>query len=145
MQNSADGPTDILMSKGVSKISGQEVPVIQVGIANRIRRVAAADHRVIPAQSESITDVYIERREYDDFSSESEYIVEPTKHFQEEYPLQMATTLVNIYENCTCKDKFIKPIPHFSVHKTRRSASSSRTNRGNSKDISRRRKCKRNW
>ena len=111
LQNGADGPTDILMSKGVLKMAVKEVPIIQVGIVNRIRNVTAADHSVIPAQSEAIIDVYIERREYDDFSSESEYIVEPTEHFQEECPLQMATTLVDINEGCTCKVRLLNPFP----------------------------------
>ena len=37
----------------------QEVPIIQVGIQNRIRKVTAADHFVIPAQCESVVNVYV--------------------------------------------------------------------------------------
>ena len=111
LQNGADGPTDILMSKGVLQMAGKEVPIIQIGMADRIRRVTAADHTVIPAESEAIIDVYIQRKEYDDFSSESEYIVEPTENFQEKYPLQMATTLVDINEGCTCKVRLLNPFP----------------------------------
>ncbi|MCG8048608.1 MAG: retroviral-like aspartic protease family protein, partial [Candidatus Thiodiazotropha endolucinida] len=111
LQNREDGPTDLLMSKGVLKMAGKEVPIIQVGVTNRTRRVTAADHSVIPAQSEAIIDVYIERKEYDDFSSESEYIIEPTQHFQEEYPLQMASTLVDINQGCTCKVRLLNPFP----------------------------------
>ena len=55
--------------------------------------------------------MYIERRKYDDFSSESEYIVEPTEHFQEKYPLQMATYFVDINEGCTCKTRLLNPFP----------------------------------
>ena len=69
------------------------------------------DHFVIPAQSECVVDVLIERHEYDDFSSEKDYIVEPTEHFQAEYPLQMAFTLVDINEGCTCKVKLLNPFP----------------------------------
>ena len=54
----------------------------------------AADHSIIPTQSASVINVYIKRREYDDVSCESEYIIEPINHFQEECPLQMASTLV---------------------------------------------------
>ena len=84
LQNRQDGPTDLFMSRGMLKMGDKEVPIIQVGITNRTRKVTAADHSIIPAQSEAVIDVYNERREYDDFSSESEYIVEPTEHFQEE-------------------------------------------------------------
>lgn len=69
------------------KMAGKEVSIIQVSITNRSRRVMAAAHSIIPAQSGAILDVHVERKEYDDFSSESEYIVEPTEHFQGQYPL----------------------------------------------------------
>ena len=61
-------------------------------MANRVRKVTAADHFVIPGQSECVVDVLIEMHEYNNFSSEKDYIVEPTEHFQAEYPLQMAST-----------------------------------------------------
>ena len=61
-------------------------------MTNRVRKVTTVDHFVIPAQKECFVDVLIERHEYDDFSSEKDYIVEPTEHFQAEYPLQMAST-----------------------------------------------------
>ena len=73
--------------------------------------MTAADHFVIPVQSECVIDVYIERREYDDFSSEKEYVVEPAEHFQAEYPLQMTTTLVDINKACTCKVRVLNPFP----------------------------------
>ena len=70
------------MSKGVLFIDKKEVPIIQVGVKSRVRKVTGADHFVVPAQSECIIDVYLERHEYDDFSSETDFIVEPTEHFQ---------------------------------------------------------------
>ena len=71
----------------------------------------AADHFVIPAQTECVIDVYIERREYDDFSSEKEYVLEPKDHFQAEYPLHMSSTLVDINRACTCKVRMLNPFP----------------------------------
>ena len=111
LQNGKGGPTDLLMSKGVLKVEGKEVPIIQVGMKNRVRKVTSADHFVIPAQSEAVIDVYVERQEYDDFSSEKEHVVEPTEHFQAEYPLQMASTLVDINRACTCKVRVLNPFP----------------------------------
>ena len=112
LQNSESyGPADLLMSKGVIVLNKKEIPIIQVGMSNRVRKVTAADHFVIPAQSECVIDVYLERKEYDDFSSEKEYIVEPTDHFKEEYPLQMASTLVDINRACTCKVRVLNPFP----------------------------------
>ena len=75
------------------------------------RQVTAADHFVIPAQCESVIDVFVERHEYDDFTTETEYLVEPTEHFQESYPLRMASTLVDINGGCTCKVRILNPFP----------------------------------
>ena len=111
LQNGNDGPTDLLLTKGVLMVDNKEVPIIQVGINQRIRGVTAADHSIIPAQSEAVIDVYVERREYDDFSCESEYIIEPTEHFREKYPLQMASTIVDINNSCTCKVRILNPFP----------------------------------
>ena len=69
LQNGDEGPSDLLMSKGVLLINKQEVQIIQVGIKTKVRRVTSADHFVIPAQCESVIDVYVERHESDDFSS----------------------------------------------------------------------------
>ena len=111
LQNGVSGPTDLLLSKGVLKVHDQEVPIIRVGIQNRIRKVTAADHFVIPAQCESVVNVYVERQEYDDFTSETEYLIEPTDHFKETYPLCMASTLVDINKACTCKVRILNPFP----------------------------------
>ena len=78
---------------------------------NRLRKVTAADHFIIPAQSECIIDVYHERQEYDDFSAKQDYIIEPTEHFIDEYPLKMASTLVDINKACTCKVMVLNPFP----------------------------------
>lgn len=72
LQSNSNGPTDLLMSKGILIINKQEVPIIQVGVNSRMRKVTAADHFVIPPQSEAVVDVYIEHHEYDDFSAEQE-------------------------------------------------------------------------
>ena len=111
LQNSKNGPADLLMSKGVLVIDKKAAPIIQTGVTNRVRKVTAAYHSVTPAQSECVIDVYIERREYDDFSSEKEYVVEPIEHFQAEYQLQMATTLVDINKVCTCKVRVLNRFP----------------------------------
>ena len=111
LQNGKGGPTDLLMSKGVLKVEGKEVPIIHVGMRNRIRKVTSVDHFVILAQSEAVIDVYIGRQEYDDYSSEKEFVVEPTEHFQAEYPLQMTSTLVDINRACTCKVRVLNPFP----------------------------------
>ena len=105
------GPTDLLMSKGVLKVEGKGVPIIQVGMKTCVRKVTSADHFVVPAQSEAVIDVYIERQEYDDFSAETDYIIEPAYHFKETYPLQMAPTLCDINQECTGKVRLLNSYP----------------------------------
>ena len=58
-----------------------------------------------------LIDVNLERQEYDDVSRERDYIAEPTEHFQAEYPLLMASTLVDIKEASTCKVRMLNPFP----------------------------------
>ena len=109
LQNGKNGPADLLMSKGVMVLNKKEVPMMQVGMSSRVRKVTAADHFVIPAQSECIIDVVVERHEYDDFSRENDFLVEPSEHFQEEYPLHMPSTLVHINRTSTCKVRLVNP------------------------------------
>ena len=111
LQNGKGGPTDLLLSKGVLKVEGKEVPIIQVGMKNRVRKVTSADHFFIPAQSEAVIDVYVERQEYDDFSSRKEYLVSPSEHFPAENPLHMSSTLIDINRACTSKVRVINPYP----------------------------------
>ena len=112
LQNASGGPSDLMLSKGVLLINKQEVPIIQVGMRTTTRKVTAADHFVIPAQCESVIDVYVERQEYDDFLSETDYLIEPTENFKETYPLSMAATLVDINNACTCKVRVLNPFPN---------------------------------
>ena len=109
LQNGRNGPADLLMSKGVMILNKKEVPMMQVGMTSRVRKVTAADHFVIPAQSECLVNVEVERHEYDDFSREKDFLVEPSEHFQEEYPLHMPSTLVNINRTSTCKVRLVNP------------------------------------
>ena len=102
---------NLLLSKGMLTVQDNEVPIIQVGLKGRVRRVTAAVHFVIPPQSESVIDVYVERNDSDDFLSENNCLVEETEHFRETYPLKMASTLVDINKGCTCKLRLLNPFP----------------------------------
>ena len=109
LQNGKNGPADLLMSKGVMVLNQKEVPMMQVGVTSRVRKVTAADHFVIPAQCECVVDVVVERHEYDDFSREKDFLVELSEHLQAEYPLHMPSTLVDINRACTCKVRMVNP------------------------------------
>ncbi|MCG8077974.1 MAG: retroviral-like aspartic protease family protein, partial [Candidatus Thiodiazotropha taylori] len=111
LQNGRGGPADLLLSKGVLVVDNKEVPIIQVGMKSKVRRVTSADHFIIPPQAETVIDVYVERDDSDDFSCESKCLIEATEHFQETYPLKMAPTLVDINEGCTCKIRVLNSFP----------------------------------
>ena len=81
LQNGKGGPADLLLSKGVLQVKDEEVPIIQVGLKSKVRRVIAADHTIIPAKAEAVVNVYVDRYEYDEFSAETDWIIEPTEHF----------------------------------------------------------------
>ena len=111
LQDDEQGPADILLSKAKIIFRGEEIPCIQIGMRNSIRKVTMADHVVIPPQSEALLDVYIERNESDDFDKNSDFIIEPTVHFKETYPLQMASVLVDINNCVTSKVRVLNPFP----------------------------------
>ena len=66
LQDDEQGPADILLSKAKIIFRGEEIPCIQIGVRNSIRKVTLADHVVIPPQSEALLDVFVERKETDD-------------------------------------------------------------------------------
>ena len=109
LQNGKGGPADLLLSKGVLQVKDEEVPIIQVGLKSKVRRVTAADHTIIPAKAEAVVNVYVDRYEYDEFSAETDWLIEPTEHFLDTYPLRMAATLVDINQGCTCKVRLLNP------------------------------------
>ena len=111
LQNGSGGPADLMRSKGVLVVQDKEVSINQVGLKNRVRRVTAADHYVIPPQAETVIDVYVERYESDDFSFESTCLIEATEKFKETFPLKMAVTLVDVNKVCTCKVRVLNPFP----------------------------------
>ena len=111
LQNDDAGPADILLSKGVTQLKGKDIPCIQVGLDDVIRKVTVADHFVIPGQSEAVVDVYVEREEADDLLNRTEFLIEPTNNFREKYPLQMAATLVDLNNAVTSKVRILNPFP----------------------------------
>ena len=78
LQNQYNGPTDLLMSKGILKMGDNEVPIVQVGINDRIRKVTPAYNCIIPAQSEVEKDVNIEGQ-IDDQATKGMHLDESTE------------------------------------------------------------------
>ena len=105
LQNGNGGPTDLLLSKGVLQVQGEEVPIIQVGLKSRVQRVTT-DHTITPAQAEAvIRRVFTERHDYGEVSTEFERIIKFTDHCSETYPLKVAATISELNRGLSCKDR----------------------------------------
>ena len=111
LQNGDSGPADLILSKSVLQIQGKEVPIIQVGMHKRARRVTAADHFILPPQSESLIDVNVEELQHDNITLGDGYLIEPTKQFEENYPVKIADTIVDISGNDMCTVRMVNPLP----------------------------------
>lgn len=113
LQNEADGPADIMLSKGIIRLKGHEIPCIQEGMQSKARKVSCADYYEVPGYCEAVIDVYVERYEDDEESSCSEYLIEPTGNHS--YPIQVASTLVDIKDQVTNKVRVLNPFPDTAV------------------------------
>ncbi len=107
----SSGPADILLSRNVIVLDGQEVPCLSKGRTLRTRKVTVADDVKIPGNTEALIDVYVERIDDDDGDPSADYLVEPVVGFQEKYQLVMASTLVDINGAATCRIRVMNPLP----------------------------------
>ena len=103
------GPADILLSQGKVVIGGHEIPCIQSNIINRSRKVTVAEDCHIPANSEVVLDVYVERNIADDNDQMADYLIESSNHFKETYHLMMEAKLVNLNRNVNFKISVFNP------------------------------------
>ena len=105
LQNGNRGPADLLLSKGVLRIQDEEVPIIQVGLKSRVQRVTT-DHTITPAQAKAvIRRVFTEGHDYGEVSTPFERFIKPTDYCSETYPLRMATTISELNQGLSCKDR----------------------------------------
>ena len=109
LQNESDGPADIMLSQGIIKLKGHEIPCIQEGVQVQTRKVSCADHYEIPGYCEAVIDVYVERYSEDNDSQNTEYLVESLGNHN--YPIQVASTLVDIRDQVTNKVRVLNPYP----------------------------------
>lgn len=74
-----------------------------------LRKMTVADNFCIPAKTEAVVDIYVERTEDDDSDREADFLVEPTDHLNKAYQLIMGSTIVNINQSATCKVRILNP------------------------------------
>ena len=111
------GPADIKLKENKVLLNGINIPCTKISTDKVVRTVHAIDDVIIPAQSERIVDVIIDFPENDvsdetlDISSH-DYIIEPSPQFQQNYNLDMASTLVND------RDREFVPVRILNTQKT---------------------------
>ena len=86
-------PADIILSKGVIVINGQDVPCIQRSAVDYARKVTVAIDTSVPALSKALVDVFVDRRRTDDNAGCAEYLVEAGQQFAR--PHQSRTDVQN--------------------------------------------------
>lgn len=104
------GPADIKLTEGKIILNNITIPCIKVGESDQIRKVTSADQYTIPPRCEALINVYVDRSIEDGTHGESnEYLIEPYSHFMEEYPLMMASCLVETDKNVTNVVRVMNP------------------------------------
>lgn len=109
LQNESEGPADLLLSKGIIRLLGKDIPCTQVGLNEKTRKVTAADDFVIPGQSEAVIDVFVARDDTDDLIQDSDFLIEGSESFHNKYPLKVAAKLVDINSGARSKLLVLNP------------------------------------
>jgi hypothetical protein len=100
------GKADILLSQNKMLLQGKTIPLEQHYSPLHIREIHLADDCRIPARSEVITEVFIERKEEDE---NQEWILEPAPQLAEKYSIAMASTLVDTSCHTTARVRLMNP------------------------------------
>ena len=88
-------PADIILSQSKVILNGQDISC-QHFPQTCNRKVRAIEDYQIQDHTEQVIDAFVERCENDDGLMNSAFIVEPSQNFKENFPLVMATCLVDI-------------------------------------------------
>ena len=100
LQDEEDGPVDIFFSQGKMRWKGLELPFLPYNTPANTRKVHSADHYIVPAMSEMIMDVYVERTE---LNEAGDVLIEPHERTSELRSLVIANCIVNLADNATVK------------------------------------------
>ena len=102
-----EGPCFIDLDEGQITING--VTIQCTSQSNNVRKVTVADDYEVPANSEMIVDVFVERNQSDNSMTGTEFLIEPCKQFVEDHPLVVSSTLVDIGREVTSKVRIMNP------------------------------------
>ena len=107
----SDGkPADIILSKNIIRLNGQEIKCTQHP-QNSTRTVQAADDFIIQGHTEQVIDAFVQRCEGDDTLANSSILIEPSENFELKFPLVMASSLADLNFAPTVKVRVMNPFP----------------------------------
>ena len=105
----SSGLADILLSEKKILLNGVSISCYQIGLPESVRKVSIAEEIIIPGNSETIVDAFIERTEDDDHLKNSVVLIEPAANFEQRHKLQMAATLADIKHSINHKVRILNP------------------------------------
>ncbi|KAJ8300060.1 hypothetical protein KUTeg_021579 [Tegillarca granosa] len=111
LQNHSLGPADILLSKGIIRLGGNEINCMQIGIQNKTRKVTVADHIDIPGYSEAVIDVFVEDGD-NELDVNEIMVIEPVANLSERYSIIMGRVVVDTRNNATVKVRVMNLYPN---------------------------------
>lgn len=109
IQRDHSGPADILLSKNVMMFRGMSIPLEQIGVPKKSRKAYAADDFMVPAMSEAVIDVHIDRIAG---VKDDRVLIEGDPTFLERGSLLVAPSLCDLENNATGKVRVINPFEH---------------------------------
>lgn len=112
LQNLGEEKADILLSKGVIRFQGHEIPCIQRGMQAGIT-LRCVERSEIPGNTEVIIPIFIQRAHEEDICDD--LLFEPSEDLMERTSLLMAPSIVNVRGKMTVPLRILNPFDETKV------------------------------
>nr|XP_034339273.1 uncharacterized protein LOC117693135 [Crassostrea gigas] len=112
LQNLGEEKADILLSKGVIRFQGHEIPCIQRGMQAGIT-LRCVERSEIPGNTEVIIPIFIQRAHEEDICDD--LLFEPSEDLMERTSLLMAQSIVNVRGKMTVPLRILNPFDETKV------------------------------
>ena len=107
LQDPPVGPVIIDLVKEKITLQGLSIPIVMIDGQHRFRKVVAADFLTIPAKSEAMVDVHVDRDEDDERNKI--VMIEQSPTLSEKWNLALAACLVDVGDSATVKIRLLNP------------------------------------
>ena len=107
LQDPPVGPVIIDLVKEKITLQGLSIPIVMIDGQHRFRKIVAADFLTIPAMSEAMVDVQVDRDEDDERNKI--VMIEQSPTLSEKWNLALAACLVDVGDSATVKIRLLNP------------------------------------